>query len=71
VRLAHDDEVDACSCALQMLNPPMNSWGAYELARRMPRKSAAQERKPQPAPPNPAPASVEWQALQEKRKNSS
>jgi hypothetical protein len=32
---------------------------------------AAQERKPQPAPPNPAPASVEWQALQEKRKNSS
>src|SRR5437763_9166270 len=27
------DEVDACSGALEMLNPNMNSWGAYELAR--------------------------------------
>ena len=24
--LAHDDEVDACSGALEMLNPQMNSW---------------------------------------------
>ena len=29
--LAHDDEVDACSGALEMLNPNMNSWGIYEL----------------------------------------
>ena len=32
--LAHDDEVDACSGALEMLNPQMNSWGIYEAARR-------------------------------------
>ena len=31
--LAHDDEVDACSGALEMLNPQMNSWGIYELYR--------------------------------------
>src|SRR5229473_2910261 len=31
---AHDDEVDACSGALEMLNPDMKSYGAYELARR-------------------------------------
>ena len=32
--LAHDDEVDACSGALEMLNPQMKSWGFYELMRR-------------------------------------
>jgi hypothetical protein len=31
--LAHDDEVDACSGALEMLNPQMKSWGIYELYR--------------------------------------
>jgi predicted phage terminase large subunit-like protein len=31
--LAHDDEVDACSGALEMLNPQMTSWGLYELYR--------------------------------------
>jgi predicted phage terminase large subunit-like protein len=31
--LAHDDEVDACSGALEMLNPQMKSWGLYELYR--------------------------------------
>ena len=31
--LAHDDEVDACSGALEMLNPDMKSWGLYELYR--------------------------------------
>ena len=55
--LAHDDAIDACSGALEMLNPPMQnppmqSWGAYELARQMAEEvRAAQERKPQPAPP--------------------
>jgi predicted phage terminase large subunit-like protein len=31
--LAHDDEVDACSGALEMLNPQMKSWGLHELYR--------------------------------------
>ena len=31
--LAHDDEVDACSGALEMLNPQMKSWGFYERTR--------------------------------------
>jgi predicted phage terminase large subunit-like protein len=32
--LAHDDEADACSGALDMLNLPMNGRGIYELYRR-------------------------------------
>jgi predicted phage terminase large subunit-like protein len=32
--LAHDDQVDACSGALEMLNPPMNGWGIFEATRR-------------------------------------
>ena len=32
--LAHDDEVDACSGALEMLNPQMKGWGIYEVMRR-------------------------------------
>jgi predicted phage terminase large subunit-like protein len=32
--LAHDDEVDACSGALEMLNPKMKGWGSYEAIRR-------------------------------------
>ena len=32
--LAHDDEVDACSGALEMLNPQMRGWGIFELYRR-------------------------------------
>ena len=31
--LAHDDEVDACSGALEMLNPHMKGWGFYEFVR--------------------------------------
>jgi predicted phage terminase large subunit-like protein len=31
--LAHDDEIDACSGALEMLNPDMKSYGAFEFAR--------------------------------------
>src|SRR6201987_4362190 len=31
--LAHDDEVDACSGALAMLNPEMKGWGIYDLYR--------------------------------------
>ena len=32
--LAHDDEVDAGSGALEMLNPQMKGWGIFELYRR-------------------------------------
>jgi hypothetical protein len=51
----------------------MSSYAAYEIARQQAEEVlAARQRKPQPVPPNPAPGSVEWQALQqEKRKNSS
>ena len=31
--LAHDDEVDACSGALELLNPQMKSWGMFEFYR--------------------------------------
>jgi predicted phage terminase large subunit-like protein len=46
--LAHDDEVDACSGALEMLNPPMKGWAAFELARR---QAEAIERAKAPPPP--------------------
>jgi hypothetical protein len=43
--LAHDDEVDACSGALEMLNPDMESYGAFEFARQ---RAEQQRDKPQP-----------------------
>jgi hypothetical protein len=50
--LAHDDEVDACSGALEMLNSPMSTYAAYEIARQKAEEVlAAQQRKPQPAHP--------------------
>ena len=65
--LAHDDEVDACSDALEMPNPQMKGWNIWELYRRQARElELEQQRKPQPAPPNPAPGSIEWQNLQNK-----
>src|SRR5215831_4378809 len=49
---AHDVEVDAGSGALEMLNPPMKSWAAYEIA---PQDAeailAAQQRPPHPIRP--------------------
>ena len=69
--LAHDDEVDACSGALEMLNPPMSSWAAYEIMRQDAEAIRAKlHAKPQGAPPDPARGSMEWLALQEKQKNS-
>jgi predicted phage terminase large subunit-like protein len=56
--LAHDDEVDACSGALEMLNPQMKGWGIYELYRR--EWLAAQNSKSQPIQTVPQPGSVEW-----------
>jgi predicted phage terminase large subunit-like protein len=67
--LAHDDEVDACSGALEMLNPDMNDRGLYEWYRREAEKlQAEQHDKPQRAPITFAPGSMEWKAEQEKLK---
>ena len=62
--LAHDDEVDACSGAMEMLNPQMKSWGIYELTRRQ-AQELKQQREPEPRKTHSAPGSVEWQAEQE------
>jgi predicted phage terminase large subunit-like protein len=66
--LAHDDEVDACSGALEMLNPDMKSYGAFEAMRqRAEQLLAAQQRdKPQPTQPTWAIGSTEWLAEQNK-----
>src|SRR5215468_11952367 len=45
--IAHDDEVDACSGALEMLNPQMKGWGIYEYYRREAEKLRA-EQHPEP-----------------------
>ena len=55
--LAHDDEVDACSGALEMLNPQMKGWGLYELCRAQD-EAAAQRNKPQLF--NSCPSPVRW-----------
>ena len=63
--LAHDDEVDACSGALEMLNQQMNSWGIYELYRQ--RSEAAEQRsKLQSTQTEPQPGSVAWFEAQKK-----
>jgi len=64
--LAHDDEVDACSGALEMLNPPMKGWGAFERARQE-AEADAERSKPQPVEPLPQPGSMEWFAAQKKK----
>jgi predicted phage terminase large subunit-like protein len=68
--LAHDDEVDACSGALEMLNPDIKSWGLFEATRlRAEQLRAEQQRdKPQPTQLTWAPGSMEWEAEQEKLK---
>src|SRR5207245_11713704 len=66
--LAHDDEVDACSGALEMLNPDMKGYGIYEAARQRAEQLLAEQQrdKPQPAQPTWAPGSMEWLAAQNK-----
>ena len=70
---AHDDEVDACSGALEMLNPQMKGSGLYELYRResddreAARRSAEQHPKPQPAQPG----SMQWFEEQKRRNKPS
>jgi predicted phage terminase large subunit-like protein len=41
--LAHDDEVDTCSGALEMLNPKMKSWGVYEFYRQKAEEPRAEQ----------------------------
>ena len=67
--LAHDDEVDACSGAMEMLNPQMKSWGHFEWMRR---KAEALNEQHTPEPPKPewAPGSLEWQAEQEAKRKA-
>ena len=64
--LAHDDDVDACSGALEMLNSPMKGWRIYELYRRE-AEAAAERNKPQPVQTVPQPGSTEWFAAQRNR----
>ena len=67
--LAHDDEVDACSGALEMLNPEMNSRGLFEFYRREAEKLQAEHEAVSGRPvPTYAPGSMEWLAEQEKLK---
>jgi predicted phage terminase large subunit-like protein len=63
--LAHDDEVDACSGALEMLNQQMNGWGIYEYYRRE-AEAIEQRSKPQRTEAVYAPGSMEWFAAQKK-----
>jgi predicted phage terminase large subunit-like protein len=70
--LAHDDEVDACSGALEMLNPQMKSSGIYELYRQKAEELRAKNERgatPQATQTQWAPGSAEW--LAENRRNKS
>ena len=57
--LAHDDEVDACSGALEMLNQQMKGLGIYKLYEQQ-AEAAAERSKPQPVQTVPQPGSMEW-----------
>jgi predicted phage terminase large subunit-like protein len=63
----HDDQVDSTAQFLDWFKRPFPGQTAYELARML-AEEAEQRRKakPQGAPPNPAPGSMEWLAAQNK-----
>src|SRR5262249_36241002 len=64
--LAHDDEVDACSGALEMLNPQMKGSGFFEFARRQAEKlQAERETASGRSEPTWGAGSIERQAEQE------
>ena len=65
--LAHDDEVDACSGALEMLNPNSKDWGYIEWLREAAGEKKKQ-RQPEPREPNYAIGSVQWEEKQKKRR---
>jgi predicted phage terminase large subunit-like protein len=65
--LAHDDEVDACSGALEMLNPQMKSWGITS--------STANEQKPPPSAAShnlfkPCPSPARWSGWRRRRRKA-
>ena len=62
--LAHDDEVDACSGALEMLNPEMKGWGIYEFYRQKAEQLLAEHEARGEATPQPG--SMEWLAAKNK-----
>jgi predicted phage terminase large subunit-like protein len=65
--LAHDDEVDACSGALEMLNPQMKGYGVFEFYRRQAEQLQARSEPTSGRPePTRAPGSMEWLAEQKK-----
>ena len=64
--LAHDDEVDACSRALEMLNPEMKARGLFEFYRQeAERVKAERAAAPKPAKPTYARGSMEYAAQQD------
>jgi predicted phage terminase large subunit-like protein len=69
----HDDQVDSTAQFLEWFKRPSSFHRHMEFLRLWAQdlEAAKQPRKPQPAPPNPARGSMEWQALQERLKNSS
>ncbi|MBV9249671.1 MAG: hypothetical protein JO227_10570, partial [Acetobacteraceae bacterium] len=62
--LAHDDEVDACSGALEMLNHQLKNAGYYEWLR-LEAEKYKPSANPQPLKTIWARGSMEWQAEQE------
>jgi predicted phage terminase large subunit-like protein len=70
--LAHDDEVDACSGALEMLNPPMKAWGLFEYYRQEAERVKAEREPaaPKPVKPTYARGSMEWAAEQEAKRRA-
>jgi len=69
----HDDQVDSTAQFLDWFKRPSSYrlWKEFIRLEFEAAEAAEQRRKPQPAPPNPVPGSMEWRALQEKLKNSS
>jgi predicted phage terminase large subunit-like protein len=69
--VAHDDEVDACSGALEMLNA-MKARGLYEFYRQEAEKVRAKHKAAAERPkPTYAPGSLEWRAEHEKANEQS
>jgi hypothetical protein len=65
----HDDQVDSTAQFLDWLKRPFPGQGFYELTR-MRAEAITQRTRRQPVKPNWAPGSMEWQAEQEKAKQS-
>ena len=48
--LAHDDEVDACGGALEILNPDIKGYAIYELYRQKAEELLAKQQRDKPQP---------------------